>query len=198
MGGCLEAQGRYAGDAELDVDDRAGDRSSPRGLQEAGRRDGPVQGVAGADHGCVVGAGQVAGADRIAEAAGAGGRVIAPGVGGAGIEADRGAADGAQREIDGCELAMGGARLDLAGKSQAQVTGPWRLNRLAWRAGDAVNQCRGSGSRAAGWLRPVQRDAQRGLTGMVKRDLDRARAGAAVGTEPGEPPDGVAVVEGCV
>jgi hypothetical protein len=50
MGGCLEVQGWYAGDAELDVDGRAGDGSGARGLQEAGCRDRPVLRVPGADY----------------------------------------------------------------------------------------------------------------------------------------------------
>src|SRR5260370_31741409 len=152
----------------------------------------------GTDHGPVVGAGEVAGADGTTEAAGAGGRVISPGVRGAGVEGDRRAADGAQREVDGCELTARGARLDLAGEPQVRVLGPRRLNRLAWSAGDAVNQRRSSGSRFAARLWPAQRDAQRGFAGMVKRELDRAGWGAAAGTEPGKPPAGIAVVEGSV
>src|SRR5258708_39567255 len=107
----------------------------------------------GTDHGRVVGAGEVAGADGTTEAAGAGGRVISPGVRGTGIEGDRRAADGAQREVDGCELAAGGAGLDLAGEPQARVVGPWRLNRLPGSAGDAVDQRPSPRSRRAARLR---------------------------------------------
>src|SRR5258708_19287412 len=154
--------------------------------------------MTGTEHGRVVGAGEVAGADGTTEAAGAGARVISPGVRGAGVEGDRRAADGAQREVDGCELTARGARLDLAGEPQVRVLGPRRLNRLAWSAGDAVNQRRSSGSRFAARLWPAPRDAQRGFAGMVKRELDRAGWGAAVGTAPGKPPDAIAVVEGYV
>src|SRR5215470_5077970 len=125
MGSCLEEQLWYAGDAELDVDGRAGDRCRARAaLLEAGRRDRPVQWLPGADHGSVPGAGEVAGADGSAEAAGVGGPLISPGVGGAGVEGDRRAGGGAQREVDGCELIAGGARLDLAGEPQVRVVGP--------------------------------------------------------------------------
>src|SRR5262245_31798887 len=141
MGSCLEEQLWYAGDADLDVNGRAGDRCRARAaLLEAGRRDPPVQRVPGANHGFMLGAGEVAGADGTAEAAGVGGRLISPGVGGAGVEGDRHAAGGAQREVDGCELIAGGARLDLAGEPQVRVVGPWRLDRLAGSADDAVDQ----------------------------------------------------------
>src|SRR5690242_15300371 len=135
MGSCLKVQRRYASDAELDVDGRAGDRSSARGLQEAGRGDRPVQRVPGTNDCSAAGAREVAGGDGIAEAARVGGRVIPPGVGGAGIESDRRAAGGTQREVDRSELATGSARLDVAGEPQARVIGPWRLNRLAWSTG---------------------------------------------------------------
>src|SRR5215813_3115131 len=199
MGCCREAQLRYASDAELDVNGRAGDRSRTwAALLEAARRDFPVQRVAWTYHGCVVGAGEIAGADGTAETARAGGRVIPPGVCGAGVEGDCRVAGGAQRELDGCELIAGGARLNMAGEPQLRVVRPRRLNRLAWSAGDAVDQRRDSGSRRAAGLWPAQRDAQRGFAGMAKRDLDRAGGGAAIGAEPGEPPDGVAAGEGYV
>src|SRR5262249_31378647 len=142
LGSCLEEQLFHTGDAELDVDGRAGDRSGARGLQEADRRDRPVQRVPGTNHGCVFGAREVVGAEGIFEAAGVSGRLIRPGVRRAGVEDDRRIAGGAQREVDGCDLTARGTRLDMAGEPQARVIGPWRLNRLAWSTGDAVNQRR--------------------------------------------------------
>ena len=186
VGGCLEAQGWYAGDAELDVDGRAWDRSRARAaLQETARGDRPVQRMPGTDHGCVAGAGDRAGADGTTEAAGAGGRIVAASVCGTGIEGDRRAADGAQREVDGCELIAGGARPDLAGEAQAGVAGPWRLDRLAWRAGDAVDRaskfrrwaCRPAVARAAGRAVRLRGRGEEGCRscGRQRRSRNRAR-----------------------
>src|SRR5215467_10756934 len=164
----LEVQERNASNTEVDVDGRAGDRSSAQGLEEAGRRDRPVHRVAGTNHYSVVGAGEVAGADGIAEATGAGGCPILPGVRGAGVEGDRHGADGAQREVDGRELSTRRAWLDLAGQPEARVFGSWRLNRLARGTRDAINQRRSSGGRLARRLWSAQQHAQRGFASLVK------------------------------